>query len=60
MAYTLIEKDHDSLLDNAWNGVFDESGNELVFASLDELRSWVSVNREFPDSVRIVEVPEDY
>lgn len=60
MAYVLIEKDYDSDVDNAWKNVVDESGRELVFASLDELRSWVSVNREFPDSVRSLEVPDDY
>jgi hypothetical protein len=59
MAYVLIEKDYDTEYPH-WVNVADESGKELVFAGLDELREWVSVNRVHADSVRSVEVPENY
>ena len=60
MAYVLIENDYDADIDNAWKNVVDEFGRDLVFASLDELREWVSVNRKYPDSVRSIEVSDDY
>lgn len=59
MAFVLIEKDYDTEYPY-WVNVSDESGNELVFASLEDVRAWVSVNRVHADSVRSVEVPEDY
>lgn len=60
MAYVLIEKDHNADADNVWKNISDESGKELVFASLEDVRAWVSANRVYADSVRSVEVPEDY
>jgi hypothetical protein len=60
MAYVLIEKDFDAEVDNAWKNVVDETGKELVFQTKAEMQAWVLENRTYPDSVRSVEVPDNY
>jgi hypothetical protein len=59
MAYVLIEKDYDTEYPH-WVNVAGEDGKTIVFAGLQELREWVSANRVYADSVRSVEVPDNY
>jgi len=60
MAYYLIEKDYDAEADNEWKRVSDANGKDIIFATQDELRSWVSANRTYPDSVRMLECPDNW
>ena len=40
--------------------ITDTAGNELVFATKAEMQEWVLANRTYPDSVRVIEVPDNY